>query len=95
MVFNQEMEYRSWYTADQLWPFERILYVDYEQMLSDMEEYGQMMPEEAELLMDAEHVLIYIDGPEEAVAQIMENNTRLSKYTMIRHDPFFCLYLLE
>lgn len=95
VVFNQAKEYRSWYTADQLWPFERILYVDYEQMLSDMEEYGRMMPEEAELLMDAEHVLIYIDGPEEAVAQIMENNTRLSKYTMIRHDPFFCLYLLE
>lgn len=95
VVFNRAEEYRSWYTADQLWPFERILYVDYEQMLSDMEEYGRMVPEEDELLMDAEHVLIYIDGPEEAVAQIMENNTHLSKYTMIRHDPNFYLYLLE
>ncbi len=96
VVFNRATEYRSWYTADQLWPFENILYVDYDQMTADMEEYGRMMvPEHEDILMNAEKVLIYMDGPEEVIKQIMENNTHLTKYSMIRHDPYFCLYLLE
>lgn len=86
MIFDREKDYRSWYTADQLWPFREIFYSDYDHLMLDFED---------ETLMAAEKVVIYMDCPEDVIVKILEKNTHLSSYSLVRHDAFFYVYVLE
>ena len=97
VVYGESFEHRTWYAVDydQLWPFRQILYVDHAQLMSDMEEHGEMMSGDNKTLADAEKVVIYVDGTEEVVQKILENNTHLERYTMLRQDSVFRVYLLE
>lgn len=86
MIFDRETSYRSWYTANQLWPFQKIFYADYDHLMLDFED---------ETLMEAEKVIIYMDCREDVIEKILKENTHLSTYSLVRHDPFFYIYVLE
>lgn len=86
MIYDREKAYRSWYTVDQLWPFQKIFYADYDHLMLDFED---------ETLMNAEKVIVYMDCPEDVLEKLLEKNTHLSTYTLARHDPFFYIYVLE
>lgn len=86
MIFNRDTDYRSWYTADQLWPFENIFYADYEHLMLDFKD---------DVLLEAEKVIIYMDCQEDVIEKLLRENTHLSSYSMVRHDPFFYVYVLE
>lgn len=85
MVYSSDVRYRSWYVDNQLWPFERVFYVEYD-----------YIPEIKDpLISSAEKIVVYMDGPEEALQQIIEDNPNLNSCRLIRHEPFFYVYLLE
>lgn len=87
MIYNAESApYRTWYTADQLWPFQNIFYTDYEHIMLDFVE-----PK----LSEAEKVVVYMDCPEDALDKLIGMSPYLSSYMLIRNDPFFHIYLLE
>lgn len=86
MLFSSDKIYRSWYVDDQLWPFQNIFYVDYDHIMMDFED---------ERLETAEKIVVYMDCPEDALEKLVENNPNLSTCSLVRHDPFFYIYLLE
>lgn len=85
LVYNPDHHYRSWYVDDQVWPFEQVFYMMYDEKdaLDD------------ETLRSAEKIVVYMDAPEDLLEQLIADNPNLSGYTMARHDPFFYIYLLE
>lgn len=89
VIYNGEAPYREWYAADQLWVFENIFYADYEHMLEDFEE---------ERLFTAEKTVVFLDShytSADVLNVLLENNSGLNKYTLVRQDQFFNVYLLE
>ena len=85
MVYGSSNSYRSWYVDNQLWPFEQVFYLSYEQRdaLDD------------KTLQEADKIVVYMDAPEDLLENLIANNPNLSTYTLVRHDPFFYVYLLE
>nr|WP_305141521.1 hypothetical protein [uncultured Acetatifactor sp.] len=85
MVYGSGDPYRSWYVDNQLWPFEQVFYLLYDQReaLDD------------ERLREAEKIVVYMDAPEEMLEPLIDNNPNLSTYTLVRHDKFYYVYLLE
>lgn len=85
MVYGSANPYYSWYVDNQLWPFEQVFYLLYEQkdLLND------------EKLRNAEKIVVYMDAPEDFLQQLIEDNSNLSTYTLVRHDSFHYVYLLE
>lgn len=87
LLYNPETIYKTWYTANQLWPFERIFYTDYEHIM--VESFDEPT------LQSAEKLIVYMDAPEEVVQKLVERNPNLEGYSLIRHDAFYYVYLLE
>ncbi|MCI9337066.1 MAG: hypothetical protein HFH93_05910 [Lachnospiraceae bacterium] len=85
MVYGAGDPYRSWYVDNQLWPFEQVFYLFYDQRdaLED------------ERLREAEKIVVFMDAPEEMLEPLIEDNPNLSAYTLVRHDQFYYVYLLE
>lgn len=86
VVYSREKSYLSWFTADQLWPFEQICFIEQEHALQDLED---------EILLSSDKLILYMDAPEEVLKNFVNQNPNLSKYTLVRHDPFYYVYLLE
>lgn len=87
LLYNPETTYKTWYTANQLWPFERIFYTDYEHIMVDTFEEPT--------IQSAQKLIVYMDAPEEVVQKLVEKNPNLEGYSLIRHDAFYYVYLLE
>ena len=85
LVYSRDKSYRSWYVDDQVWPFERVLYVDVD----------SLQQIEDSTLSEAEKVVVFMDAPEEYLQHMIDNNPNLSTYTLVRHDAYFYVYLLE
>ncbi len=85
MVYAQDKRYRSWYVDNQLWPYDNILYMEYQ--------YKDLLDDKT--LEEAEKIVVYMDAPVDLLDVLIANNPNLSKYTLIRHDPFFYVYLVE
>ncbi len=85
MVYSQDKRYRSWYVDNQLWPYDDILYMEYQ--------YKDLLDDKT--LEEAEKIVVYMDAPVDLLDVLIENNPKLSKYTLVRHDPFFYVYLVE
>lgn len=85
MVFSSDQPYRCWYVDDQLWPFEQIFYIKYDEKdtLND------------EKLQKADKIVVYMDAPEDFLEQLIITNPHLSTYTLVRHDLFYYVYLVE
>jgi len=86
VIYDQSQSQRSWYIAHLLWPCQKILYMNLAHAECEIID---------ETLMQAEKVIVYMDCDEAIVEKIMEESTQLSSYTMVRHDPFFYVYVLE
>ena len=86
MIFNADTAYRAWYTEDQLWPFEWVFHVDYEHAMMDFED---------QRLFTAEKIVVFMACPPDVLDKLIEANPNLSSYSLVRHDPFFFVYLLE
>lgn len=85
MVYSSDISYRSWYVDNQLWPYENVFYV----------EYNSIPLIDDPLLSGAEKIVVYMDGAEEALLPIIENNPNITSYRLLRHEPFFYIYVLE
>ena len=70
---------------NQLWPFEQVFYLRYDQReaLAD------------ETLREAEKIVVYMDAPEDLLERLIADNPHLSTYTCVRQDRFYYVYLLE
>lgn len=86
VVYAKEEPHRSWYIANQVWPFQYVIYSDYEHMLD--------LPEDP-LLTSAEGFLVYMDAPAETLDALVAVNPHVSGYTLLRKDRFFYVYLVE
>ena len=86
VVYAKEMLHRSWYMANQVWPFQYVIYSDYEHMLE--------LPEDP-LLTSAEGFLVYMDAPAETLDSLVAVNPHVSGYTLLRKDDYFYVYLVE
>lgn len=85
MVYSSSHPYRSWYVDNQLWPFGQVLYMLYDQK-DELDD---------EKLRKADKIVVYMDAPEDLLEQLIADNPYLSTYTLVRHDPFYYVYLLE
>lgn len=86
VVYSREAAYRSWYMADQIWPYQYVIYSDLEHMLT--------LPEDP-LLTQAEGFVVYMDAPAETLEPLVERNPHVEGYTLLREDRFFWVYLVE
>ncbi len=86
VVYAKEEPHRSWYMANQVWPFRYVIYSDYEHMLE--------LPQDP-LLTSAEGFLVYMDAPAETLDALVAVNPHVSGYTRLREDRFFHVYLVE
>lgn len=86
VVYSRDKSYLSWFTVDQFWPYEQICFIDQEHALQKLED---------EILLSADKLILYMDAPEEVLTNFINENPNLSTYTLVRHDPFYYVYLLE
>ncbi len=86
MVYSKEASQRSWYMADQIWPYQYVIYSDYEHMLE--------LPKDP-LLTQAKGFVVYMDAPAETLDPLVERNPNVEGYTLLRKDNFFMVYLVE
>jgi len=86
VVYNGEARYRSWFMANELWPFEHVVYVDMreEDSISD-----------SQILKTAEKLIVYLVGSEDILKKMIAQNVNLDSYTQIRVDELFVVYVLE
>lgn len=83
VVYGGSTRYRAWYMANELWPFDRVIYVDY---------MGGEYTLDNETLKTAEKLIVYMDCPEDILEDLIAGNEHLSGYSLARHDPFFYIY---
>lgn len=86
VIYARETNYRSWYIAQELWPYDAIFYEDYESALNGCE---------ISQLLEADKVVVYMDCPTDILDGLVEKNPNLSEYSLIFHEPYFYVYLLE
>lgn len=86
VVYSREAVHRSWYMADQVWPFQYVIYSDYAHMLE--------LPEDP-LLTQADGFVVYMDAPAETLDALVDRNPNVNGYTLLREDAFFHVYLVE
>lgn len=86
MVYNQEVRYKTWYIANETWPFENVIFV---------REDGDDTVLDSELLRTAEKLIVYMDNPVEILDRLVEQNEHLSSWSLLRHDKNFFVYVVE
>ena len=87
LLCDRDNMHRTWYICNQIWPFHNIFYTDYEHIMLDSFDEPT--------IQSADKLVVYMDAPEEVVQKLVDENPNLDKYTLIRHDPFYYIYLLE
>lgn len=74
------------YIANELWPFERIVFIRYDEEATVIE---------SDTLKSAEKLIVYMDGPEEILDRLVAQNDRLNSWSLLRHDKNYYVYVLE
>lgn len=87
LLCDRDNMQRTWYIANQLWPFYSIFYTDYEHVMIDSFDEPT--------IRSADQLIVFMDAPEEVVQKLVDQNPNLDTYTLVRHDPFYYVYLLE
>ena len=85
MVYNSDVSYRSWYVDNQLWPYEKVFYVENDSVSAINDS----------TLFTADKIVVYMDAPVEILQQLIDKNPNLNSYQLVRQEPFFYIYLLE
>ncbi len=86
VVYSRKTRYYSWFIADQVWPFEYVIYSDYDHIIE---------PPENPLLTESKGFLVYMDAPAETLDALTAANPHVSGYTLQNEGRFFDIYLLE
>lgn len=86
VIYGYDTREQSWCVSNALWPYDRILYVDYRE--------GDYLPEN-ETLQIAEKLIVYMDCPEGILEDIIANSGSLRSYTLAWQDGQFSVYELE
>lgn len=87
LLCDRDNMHRTWYIANQIWPFDNIFYTDYDHIMVDS--FAEPT------LQSADKLVVYMDAPEDVVQKLVDINPNLDTYTLIRHDAFYYVYLLE
>lgn len=89
VLYNGDARYRAWFIANELWLYENVVYID-----GTQESF-----QESDLLKNAEKVVVYISGPEDWMARLVDQYQNLDSYTPVEDYPFendfFAIYKLE
>ncbi len=86
VIYNREAKHRSWFMANELWPYEHVIYLDYQE---------EQTIEDSPLLKTAEKLIVYVVGSEDILQRIVAGNEKLHTFTPLRSDTFFAVYVLE
>lgn len=86
MVYNQEFRYKTWYIANETWPYEHVVLI---------REDGDETVLDSELLRTAEKLIVYMDNPVEILDRLIEQNDNLSSWSLLRHDKNYFVYVVE
>ena len=86
VAYPENASYMLEYTIDQFWPYKNVLFVEGSHLMDDWQEIT---------VVNSEKLVIYMDAPEEYAQHFVDCSNCLEKYTLIRHDPFYYVYLLE
>ncbi len=87
LLCDRDNMHRTWYIANQIWPFHNVFYTDYDHIMVDTFDEPT--------IQSADKLVVYMDAPEEVVKKLVDINPNLETYTLVRHDPFYYIYLLE
>ncbi len=86
MIYDQDTRFKTWYIANETWPYERIIFIRYDDEATVIEN---------EALQTAEKLIVYMDGPEEILDRLVAQNKNLERWYLLRHDPNYYVYVLE
>lgn len=86
VVYGYDSQEQAWYASNELWPYDRIVYVDY------MDGENALVNE---TLQTAEKLIVYMDCPEDMLERIIAQNDDLSSYRLVRQDELFSVYEVE
>lgn len=87
MIYDQENRFKTWYTSNEIWPYEKVIFI--------RQQDGEETIPKSESLKEAEKLIVYMDGPEELLDLLVEHNDHLKSWSLLRHDPYFYVYVLE
>ena len=87
MIYDKETSFKTWYISNEIWPYEKVILV--------RQQDAETTIPKSDILKNAEKLTVYIDGPEELLALLVEQNDNLSSYRLLRHDTNYFVYVLE
>lgn len=86
MVYKQETRYKTWYIANETWPYENVIFI---------REDDEATVLDSEILKTAEKLIVYMDNPVEILDRLVEQNEHLSSWSLLRHDTHYFVYVVE
>lgn len=86
MVYKQETRFKTWYIANETWPYENVVFV---------REDDEATVLDSEILKTAEKLIVYMDNPVEILDRLVEQNEHLSSWSLLRHDTHYFVYVVE
>lgn len=86
MVYNRDTRYKTWYIANETWPYENVVFV-----MDD----GEETVLDSEILRTAEKLIVYMDNPVEILDRLVAQNENLSSWSLLRHDHQYFVYVVE
>ena len=86
MIYDQNTRYKTWYIANETWPYERVIFIRYDDEATVIEN---------DALKTAEKLIVYMDGPEEILDRLVMQNEHLSSWSLLRHDQHYFVYELK
>lgn len=86
MVYNQDTRYKTWYIANETWPYENVIFI------RDDEDATVL---DSELLRTAEKLIVYMDNPVQILDRLVAQNENLSSWSLLRHDFHYFVYVVE
>lgn len=86
MIYDFNTRYKTWYIANETWPYERVIFIQYNEEETVIENNA---------LKTAEKLIVYMDGPEEILDRLAAQNEHISSWSLLRHDLHYYVYVLE
>lgn len=88
ILYNDESRYRAWFLANELWQYEKLIYIE-----GNQEAYP-----ESETLKNAQEAIVYISGPEDWLIKLTEQYPHLGSYTLVDlpfETDYFAIFELK
>lgn len=86
ILYEDVPEDLSWCFSDEIWPYEHVLYADYQSGESVLK---------SEALGLAQELIVYTNCPEDMLQRIIESSNHLHSCSLVREDALFRVYKVE